>query len=76
MYYMKKLSTAAMIAMAVCSLASAQKVEMYTTTDKAPWKQVKNIKWSEKAPEGNIPVVTVTENTAQTIDGIGGHSMK
>lgn len=72
MYYMKKLSTAAMIAMAVCSLASAQKVEMYTTTDKAPWKQVKNIKWSEKAPEGNIPVVTVTENIAQTIDGIGG----
>lgn len=68
---MKKIYAAA-AALMVCGLAGAQKVEMFTTTESAPWQQVKNMKWSEKAPAAGVPVVTVTDEKAQTLDGIGG----
>lgn len=68
---MKKIYAAA-AALMVCGLAGAQKVEMFTTTESAPWQQVKNMKWSEKAPAAGFPVVTVTDEKAQTLDGIGG----
>ena len=67
-----KTSDAAAAALMLCGLAGAQKVEMFTTTESAPWQQVKNVKWSEKAPAAGVPVVTVTDAKAQTLDGIGG----
>ncbi|MDE6199174.1 MAG: glycosyl hydrolase family 30, partial [Muribaculaceae bacterium] len=63
---------AAAAALMVCGMASAQKVEMYTSTDAAPWQQVKNIKWSDKAPAAGTTVVDLAGEEAQTIDGIGG----
>lgn len=68
---MNRLMTAAMSLM-MAGIATAQKVEMYTTTEAAPWQPVKNVKWSDKAPAGDAPVIKVTGATAQTIDGIGG----
>lgn len=63
---------AAAAALMVCGMASAQKVEMYTSTDAAPWQQVKNMKWSDKAPAAGATVVDLAGEEAQTIDGIGG----
>lgn len=59
-------------ALMICACATAQKVEMYTTTEAAPWQQVKNVKWSDKAAADAADAVTLTGATAQTIDGIGG----
>lgn len=54
------------------AMLNAQKVEMFTSTQDALWQPVKNVKWSDKVPETGGPVVTITDQTAQTIDGIGG----
>ncbi|MDD6888780.1 MAG: glycoside hydrolase family 30 beta sandwich domain-containing protein [Bacteroidales bacterium] len=60
-----------MLALSVAA-AVAQKVEMYSTTEASLWQEVKNVKWTTKAPEAGKPVVTLTDERAQTIDGIGG----
>lgn len=60
-----------MLALSVAA-SVAQKVEMYSTTEASLWQEVKNVKWTTKAPEAGKPVVTLTDERAQTIDGIGG----
>lgn len=60
-----------MLALSVAA-AVAQKVEMYSTTEASLWQEVKNVKWTTKTPEAGKPVVTLTDERAQTIDGIGG----
>ena len=68
---MKKINLT-LAAIICCAAATAQKVEMFSTTETAPWQQVKNVKWSDKVPSQPERAVTLTPVEAQTIDGIGG----
>lgn len=67
-----KILNVALAALICIGAANAQKVEMFATTESAPWQQVKNVKWSDKAPADEANVVALTGEKAQTIDGIGG----